>query len=174
MSAKLGSTKTMAVRTRPLILCLALFSVLTSCKKRLPGLEQVTVQEQVYYSDASRWRDDAGTMRGEVIRGPEKWAEYWELITGSPEDRPAIDFDSHMLLLFNAGQMHPGDRIEIRELVPRDGMLIARYSVQESGIQESEVYPVQVVQVKRQSAEVRFEKMVNWQNRPWVSPVTDP
>jgi hypothetical protein len=145
----------MAFRTRFLIPALALCALPASCGKRLPEPIQVTPQDQVYYSDQSQLREETG----EVIRDPDVWEHYWVRLTGSPSNLPEVDFESEMLLLFNAGRRYPGDRIQILELVARaERELIAFYQIEESGTLESEIYPVQVVRVRRQEGEVRFEE----------------
>ena len=151
----------MAFRNRSLVLACALCALLPSCRKRAPELFGEPELEQVFYSDDSQWRDEAGANQKVQIQDEKDWRHHWELITGSPADLPAVDFDSYMLLLFNAGKMHPGDRIRIHELEPENRVLIAYYSVEEGEIEESEVYPVQVVQVRRQEAQVRFRLKVN-------------
>ena len=92
-----------------------------------------------------------------AINTPEEWSHYWELVTGSNQDRPDVNFSAHMLLLFNAGEMDPGDRIRIHEVMPDEGKLIALYSVERSGITGPAVYPVQIVRVRKQDAEVTFK-----------------
>ena len=87
--------------------------------------------------------------------------DWWERLTGSRADPPTVDFGRSMLLLYNAGKRYPGDRIQIQELIPGSGgEWIARYRIEESGIHESEVYPVQVVRVRRRAGEVRFERQL--------------
>jgi hypothetical protein len=145
----------MVFRIRFLILALTLSILPGGCGKNLPEPIQVTPQDQVYYSDQSQWREEAGV----VIRDPAEWERYWVRLTGSEANLPTVDFSSEMLLLFNAGRRYPGDRIQILELVARaERELIAFYEIEESGTRESEVYPVQVVRVRRQRGEVRFEE----------------
>ena len=151
----------MAFRNRSLVLACALCALLPSCRKRAPELFGEPELEQVFYSDDSQWRDEAGANQKVQIQDEKDWRHHWELITGSSMDLPVINFDSHMLLLFNAGKMYPGDRIRIHEIEPGNGALIAYYSIVRSEIQESEVYPVQVVKLRKQDARVVFEQRNN-------------
>ena len=146
----------MACRRRSLIVSCVLLGLLPGCfLKGAPEPVPVTAEQQVFYSDDSHWPEEAAV----VIRDAEDWSLWWERLTGSSENRPRVDFDSSMLLLFNAGKRYPGDRIQIEELVPGDGALVARYRLDESGVQGSEVYPVQVVRVRRRSDPIRFERV---------------
>lgn len=147
----------MALHNRNLVLLLLLLAPLASCGKRSPEPIRVTPEDQVYYSDESRWREEARV----VIRNQEEWSLWWDRLTGSLSGLPPVDFSSHMLLLYNAGRRYPGDRIQIQELMPgQEGEWIARYRIEESGVQESEVYPVQVVRVRRRGGQVRFERQL--------------
>lgn len=146
----------MVFPARPLTMGFAFLALFVSCRKG-PDLRPVpiTAAHQVYYSDRSEWREEAGV----AIKTMEDWAEYWERVTGSSMDLPPVDFEEEMLLLYNAGRRYPGDRIQILELVPgAEGELVAFYRIEESGTRQSEVYPVQVVRVGRQPGQVRFER----------------
>jgi hypothetical protein len=133
-----------------------LLTTLSSCG-RGPNLRPIpiTEEDQIYYSDQSQWRDEAGV----AIKRAEDWAEYWQRITGSSANLPRVDFEEEMLLLYNAGRRYPGDRIQILELLPGgEGELVAFYRLDESGTTLSQVFPVQVVRVRRQPGQVRFER----------------
>ena len=152
----------MLIPIRPVVLAFLLLSVLPSCRKRLPELVPDRNPEQLLYSDESQWRDEEGKDFRVAIDNPEMWAHYWNLVTGSDEDRPDVIFTTHMVLLFNAGEMDPGDRIRIHELMPDQGKLIAFYSVEKSEISGAAVYPVQIVRVGKQDAEVVFRPRTNY------------
>jgi hypothetical protein len=82
----------------------------------------------------------------------------WGRITGGQSPLPDVDFERNMLLMVSGGRMDPGDRIQIDRLEHRGEELVAMYRVIESaGALESDVYPVQVVAVRRRRGQVRFE-----------------
>jgi hypothetical protein len=146
----------MVFRARTLILSIAFLALLPSCRKG-PDLRPIpiTAGDQVYYSDQSQLREEERV----AIKRPDEWAEYWQRITGSLTGLPSVDFEEEMLLLYNAGRRYPGDRIQILELVPvGERELVAFYRLDESGTTMSEVFPVQVVRVRRQQGQVRFER----------------
>jgi hypothetical protein len=146
----------MAERVRHLLLAGISLVVLVSCGKNLPEVMRVTGDDLVYYSDESRWQEEGGV----VIRTQADWERYWDRVTGGDTEPPRVDFDSQMLLLFNAGRRFPGDRVRIMELESSDGKLTARYRLEESGVTESSVYPVHIVRVRKQDGEINFEKMI--------------
>jgi hypothetical protein len=145
----------MVFRARTLLLAAAFLALLPSCGKG-PDLRPVpiTPEDQVYYSDQSQWREEVRV----AIKRPDEWVDYWQRITGSTAGLPNVDFEDEMLLLYNAGRRFPGDRIQIMELIPgAEGELVAIYRLEESGTTMSEVFPVQVVRVRRQPGQVRWE-----------------
>lgn len=152
----------MLIRIRPVVLACVVLAVFSSCGKQLPELLHETALEQILYSDESEWRDEEGKGAQVTIRADTTWNRYWELVTGSADDIPAVDFRSHMLLLFNAGEMNPGDRIRIHELLPEAGKLWALFSIDESGVTGPPVFPVQIVRVRRQNAEVAWRPRTNF------------
>ena len=144
----------MAFRIQSLALAVPFLALCTSCGG--PNLRpiSITAADQVYYSDQSQWREEVRV----AIKRAEQWEEYWQRITGSSANLPTVDFETEMLLLYNAGRRYPGDRIQILELVPgSEGEMVAFYRLEESGTTMSEVFPVQVVRVRRQPGQVRFE-----------------
>ena len=98
----------MVFRTRSLIVAAVLLALCTSCG-RGPNLRPIpiTEQDQVFYSDQSQWREEAGV----AIKDADTWAEYWERVTGSLVDLPSIDFEREMLLLVPDGQGGERDRV---------------------------------------------------------------
>jgi hypothetical protein len=125
-----------------------------SCGKNLPRPINVVPQDQVYYSDESRLTE----VTEMVIRNDATWRQMWSQITGGQSDPPAVDFGSRMLVMVNGGRMDPGDRIQIDRLENRGEELVVMYRVIESpGALESDVFPVQVVAVRRRAGQVRFE-----------------
>ena len=140
-------------RTIQLLTCLmGLF--LLSCGKKLPPPINVVPQDQIYYSDESRLTE----VTEMVIRNADTWRQVWGQITAGESEAPAVDFKSRMLLMVSGGRMDPGDRIQIDRLEYRGEELVAMYRVIESsGALESDVFPVQVVAVRRRGGQVRFE-----------------
>ena len=140
-------------QTIQLLACLmALF--LLSCGKKLRPPINVVSQDQIYYSDESRLTE----VTEMVIRDVDTWRRVWGQITGGASAPPAVDFKSRMLLMVSGGRMDPGDRIQIDRLEYRGEELVAMYRVIESsGALESDVFPVQVVAVRRRGGQIRFE-----------------
>ncbi|MBT8396225.1 MAG: hypothetical protein HKO65_10285 [Gemmatimonadetes bacterium] len=140
-------------RTSRLLLFPMTFLVF-SCGKNLPPPINVVPQDQVYYSDESRLTE----VTEMVIRNEATWRQMWDQLTGGQSDPPAVDFNSRMLLMVNGGRMDPGDRIQIDRLEHRGEELVVMYRVIESsGALESDVFPVQVVAVRRRAGQARFE-----------------
>ncbi len=146
--------RTMITKRTSRLTLLSLTAILFSCGKSVPRPINVMPQDQVYYSDESRLTE----VTEMVIRDADTWRQMWSRITGGESDAPAVDFESRMLLMVNGGRMDPGDRIQIDRLEHRGEELVVMYRVIESsGALESDVYPVQVVSVRRRGGQVRFE-----------------
>jgi hypothetical protein len=136
------------------LLLFSLSFLLLSCGGNIPPPINVVAQDQVYYSDESRLTE----VTEMVIRDMETWRQMWGQITGGPTEPPVVDFGSRMLLLVSGGRMDPGDRIQIDRLEKVGEEVVVTYRVIESsGVLESDVFPVQVVAVRRRSGQARFE-----------------
>ena len=144
----------MTFRIRALVLLGILCVFGTSCRKRIPAPTMILPEHQVFYSEESRLPE----ARGTVIRDAETWRRWWETITGASTAPPVVDFSSNMLLLYNAGRRQAGDRVEIFRMQPSNGELVVWYRIIEAGTPGTESYPVQVVQVRRQAGQHRFER----------------
>lgn len=128
--------------------------VLPSCGKRVRPPINVLPQDQIYYSDESRLTE----VTEMVIRDADTWWQMWGQITSGESAPPAVDFESKMLVLISGGRMNPGDRIQIDRLETRGEELVVMYRIIESqGALESDVFPVQVVAVRRRAGPARFE-----------------
>lgn len=140
-------------RTFRILVCFSSLLALSCGKKVRPPIN-VLPQDQVYYSDESRLTE----VTEMVIRDADTWRQVWGQITGGGSEPPAVDFESKMLLMVSGGRMDPGDRIQIDRLENRGEEVVAMYRVIESsGALESDVFPVQVVAIRRRAGQIRFE-----------------
>lgn len=125
-----------------------------SCGKSVPRPINVVSQDQVYYSDESKMTEVAEL----AVREANSWRQLWGQITGNESDPPQVDFNSRMLLVVNGGRMDPGDRIQIDRLEHRGEEMVVMYRIIEAGGSlDSDVFPVQVVSVRRRGGQIRFE-----------------
>jgi len=140
-------------RTFLLLFC-SMSLLFSSCGKNLPPPINVVAQDQVFYSDESRLTE----VTEMVIRDAATWRQMWGQITGGQTEPPAVDFGSKMLLMVSGGRMDPGDRIQIDRVENRGEEVVIMYrAIESSGALESDVFPVQVVAVRRRAGQVRFE-----------------
>jgi len=136
------------------LLVVSMSILFLSCGKNVRPPINVIAQDQVYYSDESRLTE----VTEMVIRDADTWRQVWGQISGGEAEPPAVDFGSRMLLMVSGGRMDPGDRIQIDRLENRGEELVVMYRVIESsGALDSDVFPVQVVAVRRRAGQVRFE-----------------
>jgi hypothetical protein len=136
------------------LLLFSLSLLLLSCGRNIRPPINVVTQDQVFYSDESRLTE----VTQMVIRDLDTWRQMWGQITGGQSEPPAVDFGSKMLLLVSGGRMDPGDRVQIDRLEKVGEEIVVTYRVIESsGVLESDVFPVQVVAVRRRSGQARFE-----------------
>lgn len=123
-------------------------------------------------ADARLWRDDGGGIPDSavhVIRDAATMGEFWNRATStqsSPPALPEIDFERQMVLIVAAGRMSPEDEIRIDSIGVRsepvasggnEDVLAVQYTITEncSGF-PGDVYPVEIVRVRRYDDEVRF------------------
>lgn len=110
------------------------------------------------------YRDDSGGLRDSaqyVVRDEAAWVELWTQITETqlnPPERPAVDFETHMLLVLAAGRMRAGDQIHVDSVGVRNNVYIAFASIVDAcEALDIEVYPLEIARVESTDRQVQFQ-----------------
>jgi hypothetical protein len=128
-------------------------------------LARLEAAQRLYYDDGGGIADSLRV----AVRDPALLRDLWDRATStldSPPPLPTVDFAREMVLVVAAGRMNPGDRIQVdsagvrSELDPdgrrREIMLAqVRIIVDCTGF-DADVYPVEIVRVRRFDGPVQF------------------
>lgn len=128
-------------------------------------LARLEAAQRLYYDDGGGIAD---SMRV-AVRDPALLRDLWDRATStldSPPPLPTVDFAREMVLVVASGRMNPGDRIQVdsagvrSELDPdgrrRDIMLAQVRIILDCTGFDADVYPVEIVRVRRFDGPVQF------------------
>ena len=148
------------MRTTLICLACAAVAVTASCKSAPtvnPALAPVLPSERLLYDDQTGYQDSV-TM---VVRDPATWGAVWRTANenqASVPPMPAVDFDSHMVLVVGAGRMRPGDQIRVDSLGLRGNAFVVVVRItEECQPFPADVYPLEIVKAPRHNNEVLFD-----------------
>jgi hypothetical protein len=96
-----------------------------------------------------------------VVRDPATWGAVWRTANenqASVPPIPAVDFDTHMVLVVGAGRMRPGDQIRVDSLGVRGNAFVAVVRItEECQPFPADVYPLEIVKAPRDTRELIFD-----------------
>jgi hypothetical protein len=148
------------MRTTFICLACAVVAVTGSCASAPvanPALAPVLPSERLLYDDQTGYQDSV-TM---VVRDPATWGAVWRTANenqASVPPMPAVDFDSHMVLVVGAGRMRPGDQIRVDSLGLRGNAFVVVVRItEECQPFPADVYPLEIVKATRYNNEVLFD-----------------
>ena len=148
------------MRTTLIMLTCVAVAAGVSCKSGpavTPPLAPVLPSDRLLYDDQTGYRDSV-TM---VVRDPATWGAVWRTANenqASVPTIPAVDFDSHMVLVVGAGRMRPGDQIRVDSLGVRGNAFVVLVRVtEECQPFPADVYPLEIVKVRKDNREVLFD-----------------
>jgi len=152
----------MEVPMRTTLICIACaaVAVIMSCKSApsvTPALAPVLPSERLLYDDQTGYQDSVMM----VVRDPATWGAVWRTANqnqASVPPMPAVDFETHMVLVVAAGRMRPGDQIRVDSLGVRGNAFIAVVRITEQCQPfPADVYPLEIVKAPRYNQEVLFD-----------------
>lgn len=113
---------------------------------------------RLYYTDSPAFTQHART----IIRDAATWASTWTQATSGqavPPARPNVNFESEMVILVAAGRMNTGDEIRADSTGVRgDIYVVVVRTVKGCERFEAEVYPLEIVRVRREDFPVHWEE----------------
>lgn len=135
-------------------------ALVASCQRApvvTPALAPVLPSDRLLYDDQTGYQDSV-TM---VVRDPATWGAVWRQANqnqASIPPIPAVDFNTHMVLVVGAGRMTPGDHIRVDSLGVRGNAFVAVVRVtEECQPFPADVYPLEIVKAPRDTREVLFD-----------------